>query len=62
MSQTLLFSATLHDPIIQQLSQAIQRFPTWVDLKGTFEVTRCTDSECSDAEMLNCWSREGRRS
>jgi len=32
--QTLLFSATLHDPIIQQLSQTIQRFPTWVDLKG----------------------------
>jgi superfamily II DNA/RNA helicase len=32
--QTLLFSATLHDPIIQQLSEQIQRFPTWVDLKG----------------------------
>ena len=52
--QTLLFSATLHDQIIQTLSQQIQvrppdaihgphalgtdrgvqKFPTWVDLKG----------------------------
>jgi ATP-dependent RNA helicase DDX1 len=32
--QTLLFSATLHSPEIRNLSDKIQRFPTWVDLKG----------------------------
>eukprot|EP01052_Picozoa_sp_SAG31_P032317 SAG31_NODE_3531_length_4151_cov_2.125864_4_plen_241_part_00 len=32
--QTLLFSATLHDPKIKQLSATIQQHPTWVDLKG----------------------------
>lgn len=32
--QTLLFSATLHSPEIRHLSDKIQTFPTWVDLKG----------------------------
>jgi ATP-dependent RNA helicase DDX1 len=32
--QTLLFSATLHSPEIRNLSDKIQQFPTWVDLKG----------------------------
>lgn len=32
--QTLLFSATLHSPEIKGLSEKIQSFPTWVDLKG----------------------------
>lgn len=32
--QTLLFSATLHSPEIHNLSEKIQRFPTWIDLKG----------------------------
>lgn len=32
--QTLLFSATLHSPEIRNLSDKIQRFPTWIDLKG----------------------------
>lgn len=32
--QTLLFSATLHSPEILQLSEKIQSFPTWIDLKG----------------------------
>lgn len=32
--QTLLFSATLHSPEIKCLSEKIQAFPTWVDLKG----------------------------
>ena len=32
--QTLLFSATLHSPEIKALSERIQNFPTWVDLKG----------------------------
>lgn len=32
--QTLLFSATLHSPAIRNLSEKIQRFPTWIDLKG----------------------------
>ncbi|KAI0567325.1 RNA helicase [Gracilaria domingensis] len=32
--QTLLFSATLHSPEIKGLSEKIQTFPTWVDLKG----------------------------
>lgn len=32
--QTLLFSATLHSPEILKLSEKIQSFPTWVDLKG----------------------------
>jgi ATP-dependent RNA helicase DDX1 len=32
--QTLLFSATLHSPEIRHLSEKIQRFPTWIDLKG----------------------------
>jgi ATP-dependent RNA helicase DDX1 len=32
--QTLLFSATLHDPVIKALSTKIQQHPTWVDLKG----------------------------
>lgn len=32
--QTLLFSATLHSPEIKGLSEKIQRFPTWIDLKG----------------------------
>lgn len=32
--QTLLFSATLHSPEIRALSDKIQSFPTWVDLKG----------------------------
>lgn len=30
----LLFSATLHSPEIRRLSDEIQKFPTWVDLKG----------------------------
>ncbi len=32
--QTLLFSATLHSPDILSLSERIQSFPTWIDLKG----------------------------
>eukprot|EP00178_Gracilaria_changii_P014856 TRINITY_DN416_c0_g3_i1.p1 TRINITY_DN416_c0_g3~~TRINITY_DN416_c0_g3_i1.p1 ORF type:complete len:798 (+),score=110.58 TRINITY_DN416_c0_g3_i1:3949-6342(+) len=32
--QTLLFSATLHSQEIRGLSEKIQIFPTWVDLKG----------------------------
>lgn len=32
--QTLLFSATLHSAEIKTLSEKIQSFPTWVDLKG----------------------------
>jgi ATP-dependent RNA helicase DDX1 len=32
--QTLLFSATLHSPEIRNLSEKIQKFPTWIDLKG----------------------------
>lgn len=32
--QTLLFSATLHSPEIVTLSAKVQRFPTWIDLKG----------------------------
>lgn len=32
--QTLLFSATLHSIEIRSLSDKIQSFPTWVDLKG----------------------------
>lgn len=32
--QTLLFSATLHSPEIKSLSEKVQSFPTWVDLKG----------------------------
>lgn len=32
--QTLLFSATLHSPEIRSLSDKIQQFPTWIDLKG----------------------------
>lgn len=32
--QTLLFSATLHSSEIRGLSEKIQSFPTWVDLKG----------------------------
>lgn len=32
--QTLLFSATLHSPEIKKLSEKIQAYPTWVDLKG----------------------------
>jgi ATP-dependent RNA helicase DDX1 len=32
--QTLLFSATLHSLEIRNLSETIQRFPTWIDLKG----------------------------
>lgn len=32
--QTLLFSATLHSPEIKNLAEQIQRFPTWIDLKG----------------------------
>lgn len=32
--QTLLFSATLHSPEIKALSENIQRYPTWIDLKG----------------------------
>lgn len=32
--QTLLFSATLHSPEIIALSEKIQSFPTWIDLKG----------------------------
>jgi ATP-dependent RNA helicase DDX1 len=32
--QTLLFSATLHSPEIRNLSEKIQLFPTWIDLRG----------------------------
>ena len=32
--QVLLFSATLHSPLIKQVAQKIMKFPTWVDLKG----------------------------
>jgi ATP-dependent RNA helicase DDX1 len=32
--QTLLFSATLHSPEIKNLSEKIQMFPTWIDLRG----------------------------
>jgi ATP-dependent RNA helicase DDX1 len=29
-----MFSATLHDPQIKELSEVICKFPIWVDLKG----------------------------
>jgi ATP-dependent RNA helicase DDX1 len=32
--QVLMFSATLHDPKIKELSDIICKFPIWVDLKG----------------------------
>jgi ATP-dependent RNA helicase DDX1 len=32
--QTLLFSATLHDPVVRALSAKIQHHPAWLDLKG----------------------------
>lgn len=32
--QTMLFSATLHSPEIRSLSEKIQSFPIWIDLKG----------------------------
>lgn len=56
--QTLLFSATLHSPEIKDLSEKIQSFPTWVDLKGKETVPEtvhhtmvCVDAD-ADIGML----------
>lgn len=57
--QTLLFSATLHSPEIKGLSEKIQSFPIWVDLKGkeavpdTLHHTLVRVDADSDTALLN---------
>jgi hypothetical protein len=54
--QVLMFSATLHDPQIRELSEIICKFPTWVDLKGkdTVPEVRFKASRLKEKEKREC--------
>jgi ATP-dependent RNA helicase DDX1 len=61
--QVLMFSATLHDPLIKDMADIICKFPQWVDLKGKDTVPETVDHAVVIADPVSdkLWQGTGKR-